>query len=404
MRYVSTRGQSPDCDVESALLAGLAPDGGLYVPSLLPRVDVDKVVNEVDVLRPFFEGSELILENLEIISKEAYKNSVEVKELDSQNIFLELFHGPTSAFKDYGAIFFANVLNLISNRSNFSKTVLVATSGDTGGAVASAFSQFPIPVEVYFPISGVSERQKKQLTCWGGAIKSFAVEGVFDDCQKIVKTRLGNSSEMYTTANSINLCRLLPQVAYFAMTSLKYPNYSYVIPSGNMGNSVAAFWAKRMGFPIEKIYIATNENVAVKNFFDTLELKKFETINTLANAMDVGLPSNLERLKALYSSRSELGKDSDTQKVSDKDIKEAILETYEKFEYVICPHTATAVSYAQKIKEPKIIVSTAHPAKFETIVEPIIGDRIDLPVNLKKLLQLPSKYEVISSDELPSKK
>jgi threonine synthase len=240
---------------------------------------------------------------------------------------LELFHGPTAAFKDFGARFLASCLTRIRHGSARPLRILVATSGDTGGAVAAAFHRKPgIEVVVLFPKGLVSPTQERQLTCWGDNITSLAVQGTFDDCQRLVKEAFRDeamSAEAeLSSANSINLGRLLPQAAYYAQSSLAIwrrtgRRASYIIPSGNLGNSVACIWAKKLGWPIDRIVLAHNANRTVPDFLETGELRPRPSVATLASAMDVGNPSNLERMLALYPDAQALGSALSAVSISD---------------------------------------------------------------------------------------
>jgi threonine synthase len=407
VRFVSTRGQAPQVTVSAAIEAGLAPDGGLYVPESFPHFNL-KEFDGIDsfpeiayrVLKPFFSG-DLLESKLHQICRSAFNFPLTLKELKHETSVLELFHGPTSAFKDVGARFIAECLAQIGAK----KTIIVATSGDTGGAVAAAFhKKSGIQVVILFPKDGVSERQKKQLTCWGDNIHSFAVDGDFDDCQKAVKEALSNPDLVQklhlSSANSISIGRLLPQVTYYAMASLfhfrKYrKSGSFIIPSGNVGNATAALWAKKIGFPIGKIVMATNANRVVPDYFQRGEWKPAPSIATLANAMDVGNPSNMERVFHLERSGGNL-KDVSSISVSDDQIRETIRAGEKKYGEIWCPHTATAIFAREQMKSDDwIIVSTAHPAKFETIVEPLIGHSVEMPKALAALMNLPARCEEI---------
>jgi threonine synthase len=407
VKFISTRGQAPEVSVTAAIDAGLAPDGGLYVPETFPPFDL-KEFDGVDsfpeiafrVLKPFFSGDPLE-SKLHEICKRAFDFPIPLKELKNATSVLELFHGPTSAFKDVGARFIAECLV----QSGAHKTIIVATSGDTGGAVAAAFHRKPgMKVVILFPCDGVSERQKKQLTCWGDNIHAFAVKGDFDDCQKAVKEALSNPEFVeklkLSSANSINIGRLLPQVTYYAMASLlhfrrHHENASFVIPSGNVGNATAALWAKKIGFPIAQIVMATNANRVVPDYFKTGQWKPAASIATLANAMDVGNPSNMERVFDLAKNGMSL-KEVSSISVSNEQIRETIRVGEEKYGEIWCPHTATAIFAREQMPSGHwIAVATAHPAKFETIVEPLIGHSVEMPRALAALVKLPAQFEKI---------
>jgi threonine synthase len=306
---------------------------------------------------------------------------------------LELYRGPTAAFKDVGARFLAECLA----RSTTERTILVATSGDTGGAVAAAFWRKPgIEVGVLFPKGGVSELQQHQLTCWGDNVHAFAVRGTFDDCQGLLKRALADpgwrSRSNLTTANSINIGRLLPQVVYYAWAALRYRHEhggvapSFLVPSGNVGNATAALWARAMGVPIRGITMVANANRTVPDFFATGEWAPRPAVPTLANAMDVGTPSNMERVFDLFGDRDALRAAVRALSVSDHAIREAIRTGKERYGRVWDPHTATAVHAFEQTDDPQqILVATAHPAKFRSVVEPLAGE-VEMPPALADLL------------------
>jgi threonine synthase len=287
--------------------------------------------------------------------------------------------------------------------------VIVATSGDTGGAVAAAFHEHPeIQVIVLFPKNKISPRQQQQLTCWGESVRAFAVRGDFDDCQRIVKTafaeRAWADAQGLLSANSINLARLLPQTVYYAAAGLWYLRKrsrvpGFIIPTGNLGNAVAAFWARRMGLPVREIILATNENKAIPDYFSSGSWKPHPTVATLANAMDVGSPGNMERLLDLYPEIEELRKIAQSFSVSDQEITGTIAGDYRTRQLIWCPHTATAVRVRERLSSPHwIIVATAHPAKFESVVEPLIGRSVNIPPSLAQLFEAPSSFEEIDPE------
>jgi threonine synthase len=387
-------------------------EGGLFVPDLFPKFEMSEFSSleiadvATKLLDPLFANDPLRPE-LASICKAAFNFSIPLVPLDSGNSensneskteILELFHGPTLAFKDVGARFLAECISRNTRHGKASQdprqTVLVATSGDTGGAVAAAFYGKPgVDVAILYPKGRISSEQEKQLTCWGGNVRAFSVRGDFDDCQRIVKEAFNSPSLKaqlsLVSANSINVGRLLPQTVYYASSSLRYQRKNgkeagFVIPSGNLGNAVAAFWAKKMGFPIRELILATNANRTLANFFETGVFHPRPTIATLANAMDVGNPNNMERLMVLHPDFEELKKIASVVLVDDKAIRETIMRGTEKFGRDFCPHTATAV-YARetRLSGHWVIVATAHPAKFASVT----GTKIDLPPALKELMK-----------------
>jgi threonine synthase len=424
--YQSTREPGPAIGFGRALVQGLAPDGGLYVPTTWPRVEPADFGAETALaqiatrlITPFVAGDPLAGQ-LPAITAEAFNFPAPLVPLDSdgQLSVLELFHGPTAAFKDFGARFLAACFQRLRQPGEKPLTILVATSGDTGGAVAAAFHGRPgIEVGVLFPKGLVSPTQERQLTCWGGNVKSFVVRGTFDDCQRLVKQafmdpELRSRTEL-SSANSINLGRLLPQAVYYAATSLaiwrKYGEpVSFVIPSGNLGNSVACIWARKVGLPIGEIVLAHNANATVPDYFQDGNWRPRPSIATLASAMDVGNPSNMERLRALFPELDELRTVVSAETVSDEQIRARIRDGFERFGQVWCPHTATALEAYERLAPQRksqgrrlgrwVLVSTAHAAKFAEIVEPLIGRRIPVPETLAALLARPTQATEIAPD------
>ena len=407
MRFHSTRSGSQSVTLSEAIRQSIAPDGGLYVPESFPGLNGEDFAglnswNEIGkrVLEPFFRDDEL-QNRLSEICDEAFNFPVTLNFLNHETAVLELFHGPTAAFKDVGARFLAACVARMPGR----RTIIVATSGDTGGAVAAAFAEHSnLEVVILFPKEKISARQQQQLTCWGDNVRAFAVRGVFDDCQRIVKTAFADRewSEAcgLLSANSINLGRLLPQTVYYAASSLWYLRQrgvqpGYIIPTGNLGNAVAAFWTKAMGFPIREIVLATNRNRTLPDYFETGAWSPHPTVATLANAMDVGNPSNFERLQNLHS-LPQLRQIARAFSVSDEEISQTIAQGIDRWGHVWCPHTATAVHVRERLVELNwIIVATAHPAKFDSIVEPLINASVSTPPSLTAVLQRPSRFEEI---------
>ena len=413
MYYYSTRDKerAVKLSASQAILKGLAADGGLFVPSVLPSLS-DKVSLSLsyadfaaEVLKPFFEGDELY-DELGDICRGAFSFPVVLNELKDVSV-LELFHGPTSAFKDFGARFLAFSMEKLLVRKGEKLCILVATSGDTGGAVASAFHKRQnLSVKVLFPKGRVAERQRRQLTCWDDNISSFEVRGSFDDCQRMVKSAFVDPSlSGLSSANSINLGRLLPQMVYYVYASMLYKERTgkepvIIIPSGNVGNCTGAYWAKAIGAPIKRIVLAVNANTTIPEYLESGEYKPRDSVRTLANAMDVGAPSNMERLFSLFPSYEEMKANVSAWSVSDEEIKKTIVDEFRKEGYVLCPHTACAerVRLDHFDGEPVIIVSTAHPAKFDTVVEPLIGNTVPMPAALADLVNRPSTFTEIGTD------
>lgn len=417
MRFVSTRGTRP-VTLDDALVRGIADDGGLYVADKLPSFRIEDFDGAGSIqavarilLAPFFAHSKL-LPDLDAILAETFSFPVPVTPLAGGSAgLLELYHGPTAAFKDVGAGFLAACLTRLEGDIESPLTILVATSGDTGGAVAAAFNERPgMRVVVAFPDGRVSARQAQQLTCWGDNVLSLKVSGAFDDCQSLVKAALGDTGlaqrYRFSSANSINIGRLLPQATYYADASLRHfrgtgNRPGFIIPTGNLGNAFACLMAREMGLPIGPVILATNANRTIVDYLDTLEWLPRPSVQTLASAMDVGNPSNMERLRGLLGDADILRDRVGVRAVADTDIESEIRAARKEFGFAICPHTATASYTWRKLDRDSrtnthwILVATAHPAKFETIVEPLIGEQVPLPPELASILERPSRSVAI---------
>lgn len=417
MHYISTRDSSLRASLSEAIARGIAPDGGLYVPGEFPHFNTGQFdgLSELPqigerLLTPFFEGDALASE-LGAICREAFNFPAPLVNLDQAPqpaSVLELFHGPTCAFKDFGARFLAATLERIRRNQPKKLTILVATSGDTGGAVAAAFHNKPwVEVVVLYPKGLVSERQAQQLACWGGNVRTFAVRGTFDECQRMVKEAfldpaLKESLEL-SSANSINIGRLLPQMVYYAKSSLELwrqlgrrPNY--IIPTGNLGNAMACVWARHVGLPIGEIVLATNANQTITDFLRSGDWQPRASVATLASAMDVGNPSNMERLRSLHPEFEELQGQLGASSVDDIEIRGTLRRDSHELNRIWCPHTATAAKVYRRMlsrgaRGHWVIVSTAHPAKFNDIVEPQTGQEVPVPPALAKLLSLPRQEQ-----------
>ena len=419
MKYRSTRGESPIVDLPEAIANGLAPDGGLYIPDALPKgadvgaqvvgerpLDADGRLDYLTVAKaliaPFAAGTALESQ-VDAICEGAFDFPIKLVDLGRSTSVLELFHGPSAAFKDFGARFLAECMTR-GNAGEKPLTIMVATSGDTGGAVASAFWKKPnAQVFVFYPHGKVSSRQEHQLTCWDTNIRTFAVEGVFDDCQKMVKDAFSdswwNSHFRLTSANSINIGRLLPQMTYYAWASLEYQHKhgrapGFVVPSGNLGNALACVWARAMGFPIREIMIATNANRPLVDWIEDGKFQPRPTVATIANAMDVGGPSNMERLLVMHATAPDFMR---AVSYDDDRIRAEIKVGPKRWGQVFCPHTACAMAAREEIIDEShwIVVATAHPAKFETVVEPLVGHHVEVPPRLGQLLERPTSFDIV---------
>lgn len=418
MQFVSTRGQSPAVGLSAAIAAGLAPDGGLYVPQMLPaprelQAGATLADTAADLLAPFFAGDALEAA-LPAICREAFDFPVPLRALGDGDHVLELFHGPTAAFKDIGARFLAGTLSRLQAGKGRDLTIVVATSGDTGAAVAAAFHRQPgVRVVVLYPDGRVSPRQAHQLGCFGDNIQALRVAGAFDDCQAMVKQALADrelqAQVPLSSANSISLGRLLPQMSYYAHAALTHyathrRRLNLVVPTGNLGNAMAAVLARALGVPIGQIVLATNANAVLPVYFNGGDYQPQASVATVANAMDVGAPSNFERLRWLYhGDDAELRAAFRAFAVDDVTIRATIAAAHASRSELFCPHTATAVKVLQDLrargaKGDGAVVATAHPAKFEAVVEPLIGEGVAVPPALDALLQRPAHAEPLAAD------
>jgi threonine synthase len=404
MEFVSTRDRTHHAPLATTLAEGLAPDGGLYVPTEFPAFAPSEFDGQDDIvsiaetlLRPFFGGDRLE-DDLPAICRETFGFPIPLRKLKDDTAVLELFHGPTAAFKDVGARFLASCLSRLNEGADESVTILVATSGDTGAAVAAAFHEKPnVEVVVLYPKGRVSDRQEKQLTGWGGNVLTVAVRGVFDDCQQLVKAAFQDdwwqTHRRLSSANSINLGRLLPQMTYYAAASLWYwrrhgTQPGFIVPSGNLGNALAALYARACGLPIGDVIMATNANRPVTHFLETGDWTSFDTEETLATAMDVGDPSNMERVRHHWPHVDDLRQAVRAERVSDAAIRRQIERGPSVWGEVWDPHTATAVDVREQLDAPHwVLVATAHPAKFEQIVEPLIGKPVPIPDALAAVME-----------------
>ena len=419
MRLHSTRDGSITAGLGEAIARGLAPDGGLYVPDVLPRLDVDALARAgsladvaTGLVRPFADG-DVMAPLVPAIAADAFDFPAPVVDVERSGAplsVLELFHGPTAAFKDFGARFLAATLQRLPSGDSRRLTILVATSGDTGGAVAAAFHGRPwVDVIVLYPRGLVSARQEKQLACWGGNVRTLSVRGTFDDCQRMVKEAFVDPAlardHRLSSANSINVGRLLPQMVYYARASLELARLdgrppNFIVPTGNLGNALACVWAREAGLPIGDIVLACNANATIPEFLGGGEWRPRPSVATLASAMDVGNPSNMERLRALYPDPATLRTKVRAERVDDEEIRRTISRDHGELGQTWCPHTATAAAAWRRLPAARraerwVLVATAHPAKFNDVVEPLIGAEVPVPPSLARLLALPSIQRVV---------
>ena len=408
MKWISTRGGSPPTTFIDALFAGTAPDGGLYMPERLdplPAGAVDRlrgadIVEIGTTIGVHILRDEITRQALEPLIREALDFPVPVVKVTDRISVLELFHGPTMAFKDVGARVQARLLHHFTDGTPL--TILVATSGDTGSAVAQAFHRVPDSrVVVLYPEGQVSDVQEAQMASLGDNITALAVRGTFDDCQRLVKQAFADddlrSHVWLTPANSINLGRLLPQVFYYFLLAGVDGGQGPVVsvPSGNFGNLTAGLIAKRIGLPIAQFVAATNVNDAVPEYLESGIYEPRPSIATVANAMDVGAPSNFERVQSLYNSDlMALRQDIVGFAYEDSQVIAEIGHVYREHGYVLDPHSAIAWLALQDrlVNQPDargVFLATAHPAKFREVVEPAIGRSIELPRALADAISRP---------------
>ena len=400
MKYFSTR----DCSHELVALAdaafmGLARDGGLFMPERIPQVDMQRV--EALAAQSYADMAlylakllfdEVDAAALECVVRDAYDFPIGLHQFDDKISTLELFHGPTHAFKDFGARFMGRMTGLLNHGGEL--IVLTATSGDTGSAVAHGFHNVEgVRVVILYPDGKVSPLQEAQMTTLGGNIHPLKVAGTFDDCQRMVKSMFRDQSlrekVRLTSANSINLLRWIPQSFYYfygycawrRMTGGDMP--TVVVPSGNYGNLTAGMLARRMGLPIKGFVAASNANDVVPEFLLTEQYRPRKSVQTVANAMDVGDPSNFERMMELCGGDVK-ALQSEVQGFScgDCEIEAAINEIYEKYGYLSDPHSTVGYLAMKACGEPGFYLSTAHAAKFGEVVEPVTGVAPELPHSL----------------------
>lgn len=423
MKYYSTKNRSHFTDFRTAIINGIAEDGGLFMPEEIPALPqdiIDSLPNQslqeigMQVISKFTgDMDEAAL--LKIV-EQAINFNAPVKTLSESLSILELFHGPTLAFKDFGARFLANSLGYFNKDEDKELIILVATSGDTGSAVASSFFEKEgIKVGLLYPSGMVSQIQEKQLTTMGDNIKAFEIEGTFDDCQRLVKTAFLDSDIKVkfnlSSANSINIARLLPQSFYYfyaygqVKKNLGIDDLIFCVPSGNFGNLTAGLIAGEMGLPVQRYLAAVNVNTVFSEYLQDGVYRPRPACKTLSNAMDVGDPSNFVRIESLYQNdvnriRERIYSDS----ASDQETITTIQFVYEQYNYIIDPHGAVGCFVDNKYKKinpdsaHSIVLETAHPAKFADCVEPALNMKIEMPSRLAACLDKKKNAQKISSD------
>lgn len=426
MNYYSTNRQSPHVNLREAVVKSLAPDSGLYMPERIPvmppsffnRIE-NKSFQEIsyDIALAFF-GEDIDKEALRQIVYDTLSFDVPLHEVSRDIYSLELYYGPTLAFKDIGSRFMARLLSYFTQENGREwADILVATTEDTGGAVANGFLGVDgVHVHVLYPGGMVSDIQEKQFTTLGGNVTALEVDGTFDDCQRLVKTAFVDNELQgrlnLTSANSINVARFLPQIFYYfhacaqwkKMNPRRKTELVFSIPSGNFGNITAASFARRMGLPVKRLIAANNRNDVFFDFLRTGQYRPRPSVATLANAMDVGDPSNFARVLDLFDhSHEAVCRHIRGARFDDRQIAETISALYKETGYIMDPHGAcgyAALKEGLENDEAGIFLETAHPAKFKEIVEKIIGAEIEMPGQLASFMQskkqtvpLSSRYE-----------
>ena len=414
MKFVSTRGGAPEVSIGEAIRHGAAPDGGLYVPAAPVQLGPASLGGGslaalgAQLLASFFEGDPLEAE-LPAICAEAFAFPAPLVAPDPGRPalrLLELFHGPTGAFKDFGARFLMACFDRVGPSTGSGQggaegpiTILVATSGDTGGAVGcAAEGRAGLRALILYPRGRVSAFQQHQLCCWGAPVAALEVDGDFDDCQRLVKAAFADpalaAAHRLSSANSINIGRLLPQMVYLAAAALAVHRETgtapgILLPTGNLGHVVATLWARALGLPIGPVVAATNANRTLGDWHRTGDYRPLPSQATIANAMDVGAPSNFERLERLPDPLRQL---LSVERVDDDAIRARIAAEHARSFYVLCPHSATAVEAWERLDPARraervwIAAATAHPYKFADVVEPLIGETLAPPPALAGIL------------------
>ncbi|WP_321298883.1 threonine synthase [Marinifilum fragile] len=420
MKYFSTNNKELRYSFKEAVVKGLAPDKGLFFPVNIPKLS-DQFFNELPNKSPAEIGFEVAKhfvredineKELKNICEEVFNFPIPLVKVEEGVYGLELFHGPTCAFKDVGARFMSRCLSAFVKESKRELTILVATSGDTGSAVANGFLGVEgVKVIILYPKGKVSHIQEQQLTTMGQNITALEVEGTFDDCQALVKDAFAdvelNDKYKLTSANSINIARLLPQSFYYfyAWAQLQEKNKEVIVsvPSGNYGNLTGGLLAKQMGLPIHKFVAAANRNKIVPDYLDSGKYQPKTSVQTISNAMDVGAPSNFSRMMEIYKENySDVIKDINGAWYSDDETKAVMKEVYERESYILDPHGAVGYlglnKYLKREKQVGIFLETAHPAKFKDIVEKVIEKEVEIPNYLQECLKKEKKCVVIGKE------
>ena len=422
MRLYSTKSPSEFVTLKEAVLKGLPSDNGLFMPEEIPTLPASfftELVND-SFQETAFKVTKTLLQGAlpDDVLKEIVDGTVSfpapLVHLRDNQYILELFHGPTLAFKDFGARFMSRLMSYFVKGEERELVILVATSGDTGSAVANGFYDVEgIRVVVLYPNGKVSDLQERQMTTLGKNITALRVDGTFDDCQSLVKQAFLdeelNSIHQLTSANSINIARLIPQMFYYfegykqlLKNGIDGREVVFTVPSGNFGNLTAGLIAKKMGLPIDRFIAAVNDNDVFYQYYQTGEYNPRPSVQTVSNAMDVGAPSNFARMMDLYGNDLEMLKSEiSTGTVSDEIVKKEVKEIYNENGYVLDPHTAVGLDVLNTYQENKeeaigVVLSTAHPAKFIDTVEECIGSKVEMPSSLSKLVNREKEFVSIS--------
>ena len=418
MKFYSTRDTSKKLfPLDQAAFLGLAPDGGLFVPERIPKVDLERVKElagrSYADMAGYLAGvifDDVPADVIDEVVRKAYDFDIRFHKFDSRKSALELFHGPTFAFKDFGARFMGQMTGKLNTTDGL--TILTATSGDTGSAVAGGFYNVPgVDVVILYPDGKVSPLQEAQMTTLGGNIHPLRVRGNFDDCQRLVKTMFSDTDlrgrKRITSANSINLLRWIPQSFYYfwayAIWSQTHCGAAdVVVPSGNYGNITAGMLAARMGMPVRRFVAASNANDVVPEFLITGDYLPRASVRTVANAMDVGAPSNYERMMWLYGSIGALRREVVGFSASDQEILAAIREIEDKYGYISDPHSAIGYLAAKHYDIDGYWLSTASPAKFGEVIEAATGHWPEIPAALRFRMESERVYKMMdaSADDL----
>ncbi|MFY0687054.1 MAG: threonine synthase [Cyclobacteriaceae bacterium] len=418
MKFYSTKTNSITANFEDAIFKSLPPDNGLYFPEIIPSLDSSwlnelKQHSKAEIgykVASQFVGDEIPADDLFRIVEETVDFDLPLTKVTDNIFSLELFHGPTWAFKDMGARFLSRCMGYFTAKSGRAVTILVATSGDTGSAVAAGFHNVPgVEVKILYPKGKVSEIQKKQLTTWGDNIKAFEVDGTFDDCQALVKQAFLdddlNRKLNLSSANSINIARLIPQSFYYFYAMQQVPTWDNVVvavPSGNYGNITAGLMAWKMGLPISRFIAASNSNHVVPDYLITGEYVPRPSVQTYANAMDVGDPSNFVRMVELFNgSHAEMTKQISGFSMEDSEILQTIKSCKEATDYLLDPHGSIGFqSLVNELgdDETGIFLETAHPVKFLDVVEKAMGHQLDFGDKVASLLKKEAVFDSIGAD------